>query len=105
MMTGIVVSNSILIVEFSGIFHEQGMPLLEATVQACKVRLRLILMTSLATLLGMVPMALGLEVGSGVSHCRHSHLGQARYQRLDDRGPNRRWPAASVGLEEREGQP
>jgi multidrug efflux pump subunit AcrB len=64
MMTGIVVSNSILIVEFSGILHEQGMTLLDATVQACKVRLRPILMTSLATLLGMIPMALGLEAGS-----------------------------------------
>jgi multidrug efflux pump subunit AcrB len=64
MMTGIVVSNSILIVEFSGILHDQGLPLLEATVQACKVRLRPILMTSLATLLGMIPMALGLEAGS-----------------------------------------
>ena len=64
MMTGIVVSNSILIVEFSGILHEQGLPLLEATVQACKVRLRPILMTSLATLLGMIPMAFGLEAGS-----------------------------------------
>jgi multidrug efflux pump subunit AcrB len=64
MMTGIVVSNSILIVEFSGILHEQGLTLLDATVQACKVRLRPILMTSLATLLGMIPMALGLEAGS-----------------------------------------
>jgi multidrug efflux pump subunit AcrB len=64
MMTGIVVSNSILIVEFSGILHEEGLPLLEATVLACKVRLRPILMTSLATLLGMIPMALGLEAGS-----------------------------------------
>jgi multidrug efflux pump subunit AcrB len=64
MMTGIVVSNSILIVEFSGILNEQGLPLLEATVLACKVRLRPILMTSLATLLGMIPMALGLEAGS-----------------------------------------
>ncbi len=64
MMTGIVVSNSILIVEFSGILHQQGLPLLEATVQACKVRLRPILMTSLATLLGMIPMALGIEAGS-----------------------------------------
>jgi multidrug efflux pump subunit AcrB len=64
MMTGIVVSNSILIVEFSGILHEKGLPLLEATVQACKVRLRPILMTSLATLLGMIPMALGVEAGS-----------------------------------------
>ena len=64
MMTGIVVSNSILIVEFSNVLHRQGLPLLEATVQACKVRLRPILMTSLATLLGMIPMALGLEAGS-----------------------------------------
>lgn len=64
MMTGIVVSNSILIVEFAGILHGQGLPLLEAVVQACKVRLRPILMTSLATLLGMIPMALGIESGS-----------------------------------------
>jgi multidrug efflux pump subunit AcrB len=64
MMTGIVVSNSILIVEFSNVLHKRGLPLLEATVQACKVRLRPILMTSLATLLGMIPMALGLEAGS-----------------------------------------
>ena len=64
MMTGIVVSNSILIVEFAGILHEKGLPLLEAAVEACKVRLRPILMTSLATLLGMIPMALGIEAGS-----------------------------------------
>jgi multidrug efflux pump subunit AcrB len=64
MMTGIVVSNSILIVEFSGILHARGMTLREAVVEACKVRLRPILMTSLATLLGMIPMALGIEAGS-----------------------------------------
>ncbi len=64
MMTGIVVSNSILIVEFAGILHEQGEPLLEAVVHSCKIRLRPILMTSMATLLGMIPMALGLEAGS-----------------------------------------
>ena len=64
MMTGIVVSNSILIVEFAGILHERGMTLREAVVEACKVRLRPILMTSLATLLGMIPMALGVEAGS-----------------------------------------
>jgi len=64
MMTGIVVSNSILIVEFASLLHEQGRPLTEAVVQACKIRLRPILMTSLATLLGMIPMALGLEAGS-----------------------------------------
>jgi multidrug efflux pump subunit AcrB len=64
MMTGIVVSNSILIVEFSGILHERGMKLKEAVVEACKVRLRPILMTSLATLLALLPMALGVEAGS-----------------------------------------
>ncbi len=64
MMTGIVVSNSILIVEFAGILHEQGKPLLDAVVSSCKIRLRPIMMTSLATLLGMIPLALGLEAGS-----------------------------------------
>jgi len=64
MMTGIVVSNSILIVEFSGILHERGMEIHKAVVAACKVRLRPILMTSLATLLGLLPMALGIEAGS-----------------------------------------
>jgi multidrug efflux pump subunit AcrB len=64
MMTGIVVSNSILIVEFSGILHERGLPLKQATIEACKVRLRPILMTSLATLLGLLPMAWGIEEGS-----------------------------------------
>jgi multidrug efflux pump subunit AcrB len=64
MMTGIVVSNSILIVEFSGILHERGLDLRQAVVQACRIRLRPILMTSLATLLGLLPMALGIEEGS-----------------------------------------
>jgi multidrug efflux pump subunit AcrB len=64
MMAGIVVSNSILIVEFAGRLHEEGRTLAEAVVESCKIRLRPILMTSLATLLGMIPMALGLEAGS-----------------------------------------
>ena len=64
MMTGIVVSNSILIVEFSGILHERGLSLKQAVIEACSVRLRPILMTSLATLLGLAPMALGIEEGS-----------------------------------------
>jgi multidrug efflux pump subunit AcrB len=64
MMVGIVVSNSILIVEFAGILHSRGASYRNAVVQSCKIRLRPILMTSLATLLGMIPLALGLEAGS-----------------------------------------
>ena len=64
MMAGIVVSNSILIVEFAGHLHHEGLPVAKAIVQSCRIRLRPILMTSLATLLGMISMALGLETGS-----------------------------------------
>jgi len=64
MMTGIVVSNSILIVEFARQLQKEDYSLQEALVRACKIRLRPILMTSLATLLGMLPMALGVETGS-----------------------------------------
>jgi multidrug efflux pump subunit AcrB len=64
MMVGIVVSNSILIVEFSRHLHQQGKPLKEAVSVASRLRLRPILMTSLATVLGLIPMALGTEAGS-----------------------------------------
>jgi len=64
MMTGIVVSNSILIVEFTRKLRDEGMAISDAVAMACRVRLRPVLMTSLATILGMVPMALALEAGS-----------------------------------------
>jgi multidrug efflux pump subunit AcrB len=64
MMTGIVVSNSILIVEFTRALRNEGMAIREAVAMACRVRLRPVLMTSLATIVGMVPMALTLEAGS-----------------------------------------
>jgi multidrug efflux pump subunit AcrB len=64
MMVGIVVSNSILIIEFARRLREDGMPAREAVVTACRVRLRPVLMTSLATLIGLLPMALKLGTGS-----------------------------------------
>jgi multidrug efflux pump subunit AcrB len=64
MMVGIVVSNSILIVEFARHLHHDGKPLKEAVSLASRLRLRPVLMTSLATLLGLIPMALGIEAGS-----------------------------------------
>jgi len=64
MMVGIVVSNSILIVEFTHRLREDGKPLLEAVVLACRVRMRPVLMTSLATLIGLIPMAAKLGTGS-----------------------------------------
>ena len=64
MMVGIVVSNSILIVEFTNRLRGEGRPLREAVSFACRVRLRPVLMTSLATLIGLIPMALKLGTGS-----------------------------------------
>ncbi|HEY1663519.1 MAG TPA: efflux RND transporter permease subunit, partial [Verrucomicrobiae bacterium] len=64
MMVGIVVSNSILIVEFTNRLREEGRPLAEAVSLACRIRLRPVLMTSLATLIGLIPMATKLGTGS-----------------------------------------
>src|SRR5262249_19970975 len=60
MMVGIVVSNSILIVDLSRSLWRQGKPLKEAVVMASRIRLRPVLMTSLATIIGLIPMALKL---------------------------------------------
>jgi multidrug efflux pump subunit AcrB len=64
MMVGIVVSNSILIVEFTNRLRQEGRPVREAVSLACRVRLRPVLMTSGATLIGLLPMALKLGTGS-----------------------------------------
>jgi multidrug efflux pump subunit AcrB len=64
MLVGIAVSNSILIVEFTRRLREDGMVLREAVATACRVRLRPVLMTSLATIIGLIPMALKLGAGS-----------------------------------------
>ena len=64
MLVGIAASNSILIVEFAHRLEEQGRSVEDAVITSCRVRLRPILMTSLATIIGMVPMALKLGTGS-----------------------------------------
>jgi multidrug efflux pump subunit AcrB len=64
MLTGIAVSNSILIVEFTRQLREEGLTVHEAVAKACRVRLRPVLMTSLATIIGLLPMALKLGEGS-----------------------------------------
>jgi multidrug efflux pump subunit AcrB len=64
MLTGMVVSNSILIVDFANRLRAQGHPVREAVAHSCRIRLRPILMTSLATVVGLLPMALKLETGS-----------------------------------------
>jgi multidrug efflux pump subunit AcrB len=64
MLVGIAVSNSILIVEFTRHLRKEGMDVKEAVAVACRVRLRPVLMTSLATIIGLLPMALKLGAGS-----------------------------------------
>ena len=64
MLVGIAASNSILIVEFTHRLEEQGRSVEDAVITSCRVRLRPILMTSLATIIGMLPMALKLGTGS-----------------------------------------
>jgi multidrug efflux pump subunit AcrB len=64
MLVGIADSNSILIVDFAHNLEGQGLSPVDAVITACRVRLRPILMTSLATIIGMIPMALKLGTGA-----------------------------------------
>jgi multidrug efflux pump subunit AcrB len=64
MLVGIADSNSILIVDFAHNLEKQGLSAKDAVITACRVRLRPILMTSLATIIGMIPMALKLGTGA-----------------------------------------
>jgi hydrophobic/amphiphilic exporter-1 (mainly G- bacteria), HAE1 family len=64
MLVGISASNSILIVDFAHRQQDQGQSAEDAVIGACRVRLRPILMTSLATIIGMLPMALKFGTGS-----------------------------------------
>ncbi|HEY6611931.1 MAG TPA: efflux RND transporter permease subunit, partial [Pseudomonas sp.] len=65
---GLSARNAILIVEFAKSLHAQGMSLVDAAAQACRMRLRPIVMTSLAFILGVVPLAISSGAGSGSKH-------------------------------------
>ena len=65
---GLASKNAILIVEFAKEIHEQGKGLIEAALEAVRMRLRPILMTSLAFILGVLPMVLGSGAGAGAQH-------------------------------------
>jgi hydrophobe/amphiphile efflux-1 (HAE1) family protein len=64
MMAGIVVSNGILLVDYTNRLRGRGLELQEAVIKAGRTRLRPILMTTLCTILGLIPMAVGLGEGS-----------------------------------------
>ncbi len=64
LLIGLVTKNSILLVEYINQLKEKGMPTIEAALEAGRIRLRPILMTSVATVMGALPIALGLGAGS-----------------------------------------
>lgn len=65
---GLATKNAILIVEFAKEYYEKGAGLIEATLHAVRIRLRPILMTSLAFGLGVVPLTISTGVGSGAQN-------------------------------------
>jgi multidrug efflux pump len=64
LLIGLVSKNSILLVEYINQLKERGMSTIEAAQEAGRIRLRPILMTSVATVMGALPIALGLGAGS-----------------------------------------
>jgi multidrug efflux pump subunit AcrB len=65
MMVGIVVSNGVLLVDFANVLRERdGLDIVTAVVRAGRTRLRPILMTTIATIVGLLPMAIGIGEGS-----------------------------------------
>jgi HAE1 family hydrophobic/amphiphilic exporter-1 len=64
LLMGLVKKNSIILVDYTNQLREEGMPLYDAVVTACPIRLRPILMTSIATVAGAVPAAIGWGPGA-----------------------------------------
>ncbi|MBL6764479.1 MAG: efflux RND transporter permease subunit [Verrucomicrobiae bacterium] len=66
MLAGIVVNNAIVLVDYANTLRARGLELKEAVVRACHVRLRPILMTTATTVLGLLPMAMGVGDGAEI---------------------------------------
>jgi HAE1 family hydrophobic/amphiphilic exporter-1 len=66
MLAGIVVNNAIVLVDYTNTLRGRGVDLKEAVLEACRVRLRPILMTTATTVLGLFPLALGLGDGAEI---------------------------------------
>jgi HAE1 family hydrophobic/amphiphilic exporter-1 len=64
MIVGIVVNNGILIMDYTNLLHKGGMKVNEALLQACPIKLKPIIMSNLAIIMGMTPTALGLGEGA-----------------------------------------
>ena len=83
MMLGIVVSNGVLLVDYTNVLRRRGLALRDAVVTGARTRLRPILMTSLATVVGLLPMAIGLGHRRR-NQCAAGPRGRRRAHRLDD---------------------
>ena len=64
MLLGLVTKNAILLIDYANQARERGMEIHEAVLEACSLRLRPIIMTTLSTMLGMLPIALGIGAGA-----------------------------------------
>jgi hydrophobe/amphiphile efflux-1 (HAE1) family protein len=108
LLLGIVKKNSILQVDYANTLRASGMPLREAIVEACRTRLRPILMTTFAIIAGLIPTALGLGIGGtgraaiavtvigGQSLCLFLTLllvpvAYVKFDALEQTAVNRRW--------------
>lgn len=66
MLIGIVVKNGIVLIDFTGLCRERGLSVIQSTVRAARSRLRPVLMTTMTTILGMIPMALSHGQGAAM---------------------------------------